>query len=85
MKIFSMMQLGIKMTLCVFLLLCLLSMPYDYFQLVRFVGMVGFSILAYFSYEQKRNVEVIIYISRLCFFSLLLKLLWEERFGIWWM
>lgn len=38
-------------------------MPYGYYQFVRFAGMMGFALLAYFSYEQKRNVEVIIYIA----------------------
>ncbi|MFD2938560.1 DUF6804 family protein [Flavobacterium notoginsengisoli] len=32
--------------LCVLFLGCLLKMPYGYFQLVRFVGMIGFVILA---------------------------------------
>lgn len=53
----------IKVLLVVLLLVCLLDMPYGYYQAVRFVGLVGFSLLAYFSYEQKKNVEVIIYVA----------------------
>jgi hypothetical protein len=48
-------------------------MPYGYFQLVRVAGMVGFAILAYFSYEQKRNLEVIIYISLALLFQPFIK------------
>ena len=62
MKDIYMIQLGIKIVLSILLALCLLDMPYSYFQIVRFSGMVGFALLAYFSYEQKKNVEVIIYV-----------------------
>lgn len=36
-------------------------MPYGYYQFVRLVGFVGFVILAYKSYEQSRQTEMIIY------------------------
>lgn len=58
-----MVQIGIKIVLSVILLICLLAMPYGYYQLVRFAAMLGFALLAYFSYERKRNVEAIIYIT----------------------
>lgn len=53
----------IKILLSILFLLCLLDMPYSYYQAVRFAGMLGFALLAYFSYEEKRNVEVIIYVA----------------------
>ena len=53
----------IKIILSILFLLCLLSMPYGYYQAVRFIGMLGFALLAYFSYEQNRKVEVIIYVA----------------------
>lgn len=53
----------IKVSLTILLLLCLLDMRYGYYQFVRFAGMLGFALLAYFSYEQKKNAEVIIYIA----------------------
>lgn len=56
-------ELLIKVSLSILLLLCLLDMPYGYFQFVRFAGMLGFALLAYFSYEQKINVEVIIFVA----------------------
>lgn len=58
-----MIQVLIKIFLSIFLMICLLNMPYGYFQFVHFAGMLGFALLAYFSYEQKRNAEVIIYIA----------------------
>jgi hypothetical protein len=38
-------------------------MPYSYYQTVRFIGMLGFVLLAYFSYQQNKNIAVIIYIA----------------------
>lgn len=38
-------------------------MPYGYYQLVRFAGFVGFTILAYQANQQKRQTEMIIYIG----------------------
>ena len=37
-------------------------MPYGYFQLVRFVALVGFAILAYTANEQGQKTETIIYV-----------------------
>ena len=53
----------LKILLSILFSLCLLQMPYGYYQAVRFVGMIGLTLLAYYSYEQKRKVEVIIYIG----------------------
>ena len=38
-------------------------MPYGYYQLVRFAGLVGFSVLAYQANQQNRQTEMIIYIG----------------------
>lgn len=40
---------------------CLLDMPYGYYELVRFISMVGFGILAYQSQQQNQMIEIIIY------------------------
>lgn len=58
-----MLQTIIKIILSIIFLLCLLEMPYGYYQAVRFAGMLGFALLAYFSYQQKQNRSVIIYIA----------------------
>lgn len=44
-------------------MLCLLDMPYGFYQFVRFAGMAGFALLAYFSFEQKKYAELIIYVA----------------------
>lgn len=36
-------------------------MPYGYYQLVRFVGLIGFAILAYQAHEKGRQTEMIIF------------------------
>lgn len=50
-----------KVVLAGLFFLCLLDMPYGFYQFVRFVGLIGFVILAYQSNEQGKQVEMIIY------------------------
>jgi len=38
-------------------------MPYGYFQFVRFSAMLGFALLAYFSYEKNQILLVIVFVS----------------------
>lgn len=54
-------QIILKTGLAILLLLCLIDMLYGYYQLVRFVSLVGFGILAHQSYRQGKKVEMIIY------------------------
>ena len=65
----------IKITLSVLLLLCLLKMPYGYYQATRFIGMLGFALLAYFHYDRNKilNSTVIIYIALALLFQPFLK------------
>lgn len=51
----------IKIVLAIVLLLCLLDMPYGFYQFVRFVALIGFGILAYKAKEENKNTEMIIY------------------------
>lgn len=51
----------IKIVLAILLFLCLLDMPYGYYQLVRFAALIGFGVLAYKANEQKKQTEMIIY------------------------
>ena len=51
----------IKVILTILFFLCLVDMPYGYYQFVRFAGLVGFAILAYQAHEQGRQTEMIIY------------------------
>jgi len=63
----------IKIGLSIIFLLCLLDMPYSYYQGVRFIAMVGFALLAYFSYQENRKAEVIIFISLALLFQPFIK------------
>jgi hypothetical protein len=51
----------IKVVLAVLFFLCLLDMPYGFYQVVRFAGLIGFSILAYNANQNGRQTEMIIY------------------------
>ena len=63
----------IKILLAISFLVCLFDMPYGYYQFVRFAGLVGFALLAYFSYEDKRNVEVIVFVCLALLFQPFIK------------
>lgn len=56
------MQKIIKIGLAILMFGCLLKMPYGYYQLVRFVALVGFGVLAYLSYNQKQEMATLVYI-----------------------
>lgn len=58
-----MFQIAIKIVLTILFLLCLLDMPYGYFQIVRFAGLVGFGILAFQANETKQKEMAIIFIG----------------------
>ena len=55
------MDKAIKVILAILFFLCLADLPYGYYQFVRFVGLVGFGILAYQANEEGRQTEMIIY------------------------
>ncbi len=44
----------ISIILAILLLLCLLNMPYGYYQLVRLITALGFALLAYHEYQNNR-------------------------------
>ena len=52
---------AIKIVLAILFFLCLVDMPYGFYQFVRFAGVIGFAILAYQAHEQGRQTEMIIY------------------------
>ena len=49
-------------------------MPYGYYQAVRFIGMLGFILLAYFSNQKNHKIEVIIYIALALLFQPFIKI-----------
>lgn len=69
-----MFQSIIKILLSIIFLLCLLKMPYGYYQVVRFAGMIGFIMLAYLSYQQKHKTEVFIYVALALLFQPFIKI-----------
>lgn len=51
----------IKIGLAVLMFGCLLDMPYGYYQLVRFIALIGFGVLAYQANQQSRQTEMFIF------------------------
>lgn len=48
-------------------------MPYGYYEAVRFAGMLGFVVLAYFSYKENKHIEVFTYIALALLFQPFIK------------
>ena len=55
MKRFSLIHLAILF------FICLLDLPYGYYEFVRFVALIGFGILAFKANETESTIEMIIY------------------------
>jgi hypothetical protein len=64
----------IKIGLAVLFFLCLLDMPYGFYQLVRFIALIGFSVLAYQSFENENKNLTIVYIGLAILFQPLIKI-----------
>jgi predicted membrane protein len=68
------MNKSIKIILAILMLLCLVDMPYGFYQFARFISLVGFSVLAYMAYRQQREIEMIVYIALAVLFQPLFKI-----------
>ncbi|MBK8808640.1 MAG: hypothetical protein IPO21_19205 [Bacteroidales bacterium] len=64
---------AIKLILAVLLFICLIDMPYGYYQIVRISGLIGFSILAYKASEKQNKTEMILYIGLALLFQPFIK------------
>ena len=64
----------IKIILAILFFLCLLKMPYGFYQLVRFAALVGFAILAYMANQNHKQTEMIVYIVLALLFQPFLKI-----------
>src|SRR5690554_560741 len=64
----------IKTSLSILLFLCLLKMPYGFYQLVRFLALVGFAFLAYQAHQEDQKTAVFIYVSLALLFQPFLKI-----------
>ena len=57
------MTILVKVTLTLLFFLCLLNMPYGYYELVRFLALAGFGFLAYKASQKDKSEQVFIYIA----------------------
>jgi len=64
----------IKIILAVLLGLCLVDMPYGFYQLVRFASMIAFAYLFYVNYNNGKKIEAVIYIVFAILFQPLIKI-----------
>jgi hypothetical protein len=64
----------LKLLVSLILLLCLLDMPYGYYQFVRFISMCGFVYLAYSSNEVNKKNEAFVYIALAILFQPFVKI-----------
>lgn len=62
------------MSLAALLLLCLAPMPYGYYQLVRFVSMVVFGVMAVRSWNEERQAWAITFGSLAVLFQPIVKI-----------
>ena len=63
----------IKIILAVLFFICLLDMPYGFYQLVRFAAMIGFALLAYKTNEINSKTEAVIYVCLAILFQPIVK------------
>jgi hypothetical protein len=64
----------IKLILTTLLLLCLVDMPYGYYQFVRFVSCIAFAYFAYDANEKEEKTTAIIYLVLAILFQPFLKI-----------
>ncbi len=64
----------VKLILAIALLLCLADMPYGYYQFLRVAACVGFGILAFTAFEDKKQGEGILLIVLILLFQPLEKI-----------
>jgi hypothetical protein len=67
------MDRAIKIFLAILLFVCLIDMPHGFYQIVRYLGLIGFIILAYLSLKQNRQTEMIVYCGLAILFQPFLK------------
>ncbi len=68
------METLIKTILAFLFFVCLLRMPYGYYELVRFAAFIGFAILAYIAFTRNAMIELIVYAGLALLFQPFLKI-----------
>lgn len=76
MKIIEFFSIGliIKTILVIMFLLCLLDMPYGYYQLVRFLGMIGFAFFTYEAYKRDDKFYSVLWMASLILINPIFKI-----------
>jgi energy-coupling factor transporter transmembrane protein EcfT len=64
----------VKIVLAVLFFSCILDLPYGYFQLIRFIALVGFGVLAFQANQKGNNTEMLICIGLAILFQPFLKI-----------
>ena len=64
----------LRILLAILLILCLLPMPYGYFNLVRIISMICFAIFAYRYYSEKKMELAITFCGLAILFQPLIKI-----------
>ena len=73
-------KLIIYIIMAVLLLLCLIDLPYGFFQLVRFLALVAFGLLAYDAHLKSNNFHFITNLALAVLFQPLLKISFGRDF-----
>lgn len=63
------MERKITIILGILQIICLLDMPYGYYQFVRVASFIGFGVLALISFEQKKENIAFVYIGLVILFQ----------------
>lgn len=64
----------LKLGLAVLLFICLIEMPYGYYELIRFIALAVFGYLAYCSFREERIGRMLFYILLAVLFQPMIKL-----------
>lgn len=64
----------IKVSLAILLFLCILDMPYGYYQFVRFISMCGFAFLAWQAFESGQMNTAFIFTALALLFQPIFKI-----------
>jgi hypothetical protein len=64
----------IKILWGILLLVCVIDMPYGYFQFVRFVSFIGFGLLAFNVNPKEQQTELVVFIALAILFQPFIKI-----------
>lgn len=67
-------KIATKLILTVLFLCCLFDMPYGYFQMVRFLSLLGFVLLAYIDGKKKNKTLTIVWVCSAILINPLIKI-----------